>query len=362
MSIAQGFLDHLGSGSAPDASQRAAADRLDVLVRELKAKRAWQGTLTWLNRWWRKHPTNPIRGVYLWGGVGRGKTVLVDLLAREMGERVCRSHFHRFMQDVHHRLQSLRSDAHANPIAEVARTFAEEVDLLCFDELYVHDIADAMILGGLFEALIGCGVTLVFTSNAPPSGLYKDGLQRNRFLPTIALLERVTDSVEVDAGIDYRLRLLQQAPMYTLADETAEAFLSARFNDLSNGAETSESQMDIEGRPVAVRRRRGGVVWFDFAALCQGPRGTDDYISVACQFHTVILSRVPVMTLDDNAARRFIALVDEFYERGVKLVLSTASSIENLYAGERLEFDYRRTVSRLTEMQSTAYLGLPHRP
>ena len=212
------------------------------------------------------------------------------------------------------------------------------------------------------DLLVAAGVSLVFTSNVPPSGLYRDGLQRSRFLPTIALLERVTEVIEVDAGVDYRLRVLQKAPVFTLTDAAADTFLNQRFDALSNGEDESSPFLQIEGRPIPVRRRRDGVVWFDFRALCDGPRGTDDYIAIACQFHTVILSGVPSLGADDNAARRFIALIDELYERGVKLLLSSEAPFNKLYGGERLAFEFRRTVSRLTEMQSTDYLGLPHRP
>jgi cell division protein ZapE len=363
VSVAVSFDQFLAQqGCAPDPSQRAAAKRLDMLADALRERRSADHKRSLFSRWISKTPVNQVRGVYLWGGVGRGKTALVDLLAREMEGRVRRLHFHRFMHEVHDLLRSLRTQHRTDPVAEVAATFARDIDLLCFDELYVHDIADAMILGGIFEGLVAAGVSLVFTSNVPPSGLYRDGLQRSRFLPTISLLERVTDVIEVDAGIDYRLRELQKAPVFTLTDLHAENFLNQRFEALSTGEDETSHFLQIEGRAISVRRRRDGVVWFDFRALCEGPRGTDDYIAIACQFHTVILSGVPLLGADDNAARRFIALVDELYERGVKLLLSSQVPFNLLYDGDRLAFEFRRTVSRLTEMQSTDYLGLPHRP
>ena len=363
MSIGRRFQEHLaGQGFQPDDSQLAAAASLDRLMEQLAQARREKQRPNFLRRLLHSRRSPTPRGLYLWGGVGRGKTLLVDLFAAEVGGRVRRSHFHRFMQETHARLNVLRNSAVTDPVAELARELANELDLLCFDELYVSDIADAMILGSLFKGLNECGVTLVVTSNVPPSGLYKDGLQRNRFLPTIELLERVTEVREVDAGIDYRLRVLRRAPMFSLCDGNADRFLHERFQDLSTGPALTDSVIEVEGRPIPIRKRQGGIAWFEFSSLCQGPRGTDDYISIARQFHTVIISHVPSLSADDNAARRFISLVDEFYERSVKLLLTTEYPIEKLYAGERLQFEFRRTVSRLTEMQSEAYLGLPHRP
>jgi cell division protein ZapE len=288
--------------------------------------------------------------------------MLVDLFVECVGQRVRRSHFHRFMHDAHARLRALRAEAHEDPVATVATELADGLDVLCFDELYVNDIADAMIIGGLFEGLNDAGVTLVVTSNVAPRQLYRDGLQRSRFLPTIDLLERVTVVAEVDAGIDYRLRRLERAPMTVRSSPDSELWLSERFDGLARPDARSSGCIQIEGRPVAYRRMHAGIVWFDFKALCEGPRGTDDYIEIARQFDTVLISDVPVLGGDDNAARRFVALVDEFYERGVKLLLSTAGAFEQLYTGERLAFEFRRTVSRLIEMQSHAYLARPHLP
>jgi len=363
VSIGQRFQDHLAAqGFQPDASQVEAAACLDQLAQSVNEARSDKQRPGFLRSLLKSRRSAARRGLYLWGGVGRGKTLLMDLFFAEVGGRSRRTHFHRFMQEVHGRLKVLRASTTADPVMELAKEMADEVDLLCFDELYVSDIADAMILGALFKGLTDCGVTLVVTSNVPPSGLYKDGLQRNRFIPTIELLERVTRVLEVDAGIDYRLRVLRRAPMFSLCDSHAEQFLNERFKDLSTGPALAERMIEIEGRPIEIRKRQGGIVWLDFRAVCMGPRGTDDYISIARQFHTVIISAVPSMTSDDNAARRFISLVDEFYERSVKLLLTTELPIEHLYTGERLRFEFRRTLSRLTEMQSEAYLGLPHRP
>ncbi|MBS0395834.1 MAG: AFG1 family ATPase, partial [Proteobacteria bacterium] len=304
------------------------------------------------------------RGLYLWGGVGRGKTLLMDLFAGALPVPARRSHFHRFMHEVHARLETLRPQALADPLAHIAADLAAEVRVLCFDELYVGDIADAMLLGGLFGGLVARGVTLVFTSNVPPDGLYRDGLQRARFVPAIRLLEQATEVVQVDAGVDYRLRQLERAPLYVLATGAAgDAALAQRFGDLASGPGSDGGALEVEERAIAVRRRAAGVAWFAFPALCEGPRATADYIEIARQHHTVLLSDVPVFGPDaEDAARRFIALVDEFYERAVKLVVSAAAPPAQLYRGERLRHEFERTASRLVEMQSRDYLARPHRP
>lgn len=307
----------------------------------------------------------PAHGIYLWGGVGRGKTMLLDLFADRAqlaGVRVQRLHFHRFMEDVHSRLRDLQTAAHPDPLRTVAGAYAAHLDVLCLDELFVSDIADAMILGGLFAAFHARDLALVITSNVPPTGLYRDGLQRSRFLPAIELLEQVTDVVQVDAAVDYRLRRLEKAPLVIRADAAADRQLEARFREIAMADGLADGLLSLEGRTLAYRRRRDGVIWFDFDAVCRGPRGTADYIALAREFHTVVVSSVPRLTDDDNAARRFIALVDEFYDRNVKLLLSTTVELEQIYTGERLEFEFRRTLSRLTEMQSRDYLEMPHKP
>jgi cell division protein ZapE len=315
---------------------------------------------------WRRlfHNAQPklVRGIYLWGGVGRGKTMLLDLFAAQSGARIRRIHFHHFMRDVHARLRELHDSAQDNPLSIIAADYASSIDVLCLDELLVSDIADAMILGGLFSGLTEKGVTLVITSNLPPDQLYRDGLQRSRFLPAIELLEKITEVVEVDAQIDYRLRTLQSEPLIIRADAEADERMAERFMGIAMAPGLQDGLIEIEGRQIHFRGRHDGVVWFDFAALCLGPRGTLDYIALARQFHTVFLSSVPDLSADDNAVRRFIALVDEFYDRNVKLLLSIETSLEDLYRGERLAFDFRRTLSRLNEMTSRAYLELPHRP
>lgn len=347
-------------GYQPDAAQEFAVARLDDLRRRLAGAHAQAGG--WLRLFGRltRRDAVTVRGMYLWGGVGRGKTFLMDLFHASLEVPARRHHFHRFMKDVHGRLGQLRDVE--NPLARVAAEIAAETRVLCLDELFVSDIADAMLLGGLFAGLDAEGVTLVFTSNAPPGQLYRDGLQRSRFLPAIALIERCTEVVNVDAGNDYRLRQLERAPLYLDGnDPVAEASLALRFEQLADEPGDSGGTVVVEGRAISARRRSTGVVWFDFAAICGGPRSASDYVELARDFHTVFVSGVPVFHDGDNdAARRFIALVDEFYDRNVKLVLSAAAAPEALYRGERLAFEFERTRSRLAEMQAHEYLARPH--
>ena len=358
--------EFLRLGYSPDAAQEAAIARLEQLRGRLRRADRREHRLLWRLRvaLGRAPPRRHIPGVYLWGGVGRGKTLLLDLFFSSLEVPARRVHFHRFMQEVHARLEELRLRQVENPLERIAADLAADVRVLCFDELFVSDIADAMLLAGLLTGLIEHGATLAFTSNVPPAGLYRDGLQRSRFLPAIALLERATTVLEVDARTDYRLRQLTRAPLYlSSAAEDADAFLLQRFEAITGERGSSSGSIEVAGRPIAVVRRAAGAVWFDFAALCEGPRSTTDYIQIAHQYHTVVLANVPVLSAgDDDAARRFIALVDEFYERGVKLVVSAAAPPEALYRGERLEFEFRRAASRLAEMQSLEYLARPHLP
>jgi cell division protein ZapE len=297
-------------GYEPDPAQEHAVGRLEDLRQRLETaganRRGWFGRL----RRPRRRPTGAIRGLYLWGGVGRGKTFLMDLFHAALPVPSRRHHFHRFMKDVHGRLGRLREVE--RPLEFVAAEIADDARVLCLDELFVSDIADAMLLSGLFTGLVERGVTLVFTSNAPPAELYRDGLQRSRFLPAIALIERCTESVNVDAGLDYRLRQLERAPLYLDAlDPFAEESLALRFEEIAGEPGEPGGGIEIEGRSIPVRRRGAEVVWFDFEALCAGPRSAADYVEIARDFHTVFVSAVPV--LDDGTndpARRFIALVD----------------------------------------------------
>lgn len=303
----------------------------------------------------------PVRGLYMWGGVGRGKTYLMDLFFESLPfERKLRIHFHRFMQRVHKELNSLRGQK--NPLDTVADRLAREAVVICFDEFFVVDITDAMLLGGLFEKLFARGVSLVATSNIPPDRLYENGLQRERFLPAIALLTRYCEILNVDAGVDYRLRVLEQASLYyTPNGPEAEAALRRRFDDLTGGVSKGPGQIVVNDRAIPVLDHGEDVLWATFSELCESPRAAIDYIEIAREYHTVLVSGIPVMDArNDNAVRRFINMVDEFYDRHVKLIVSAEAGIEGLYEGGRLNFEIQRTKSRLLEMQSHDYLASEH--
>lgn len=304
-----------------------------------------------------------VKGLYLWGGVGRGKTYLMDTFyACLPGQRKLRIHFHRFMRRVHGELRALQGQA--NPLNMIGRQLAKDVDILCFDEFFVTDITDAMILAGVLQAIFDEGVVLVTTSNIPPQELYKDGLQRERFLPAIHLLQQNLTVYNLDSGVDYRLRVLERAEIYHHPlDEAATLSLQASFDRLAPSEAVVGQSIEIESRQIDTLRYAEGVLWCDFAALCDGPRSQNDYIELARIFAAVLVSNVPQFDgRQDDQARRFINMVDEFYDRNVKLIVSAAAPIANLYTAGRLEFEFKRTQSRLLEMQSHAYLERPHLP
>lgn len=352
-------------GFREDPAQHKAIEKLEALRTRLITRR--REDRSWRRRLIRKltngRKTEPAEtGLYLWGGVGRGKTFLMDLFYQSLPfRRRRRRHFHRFMHDVHAELKALSNQE--APLEIVADRLAAQARVLCFDELYVTDIADAMILGNLFDALIHRGVTLVITSNQPPRELYKNGLQRQRFVPAIELLEQYTEILNVDSGVDYRLRHLTQAGTYLPAnDPQTLSRLDTLFRELSDGDQAGGS-IEIEGRDIPVIRASDTAVWFDFAAICEGPRSQRDYIEIAREYQSVIVSGVPFFdTTREDAARRFLALVDELYDRNVNLVLSAAGKPQELYRGERLKQEFPRAVSRLIEMQSEEYLARQHKP
>jgi len=349
-------------GFSADPAQRAALARLDLLRRRLLRAQSPQRP-RWLRWPWQRAPATPVCGLYLWGSVGRGKTWLMDLFFASLPfpERR-RQHFHRFMHDVHAELARLRHES--DPLELVAARIAAGIRVLCFDELQVTDIADAMILGGLLAGLFRRGVTLVATSNTAPQDLYRGGLQRVRFLPAIELIERHMDVLQVGGSTDYRLRELTAAGVYLPLDAPdTPARLAALFGRLAHGQAREGGEILIEGRPIAVVREGPGAVWFEFTALCAGPRSPDDYIEIAREYQSVILAGVPLLdaTMDDEA-RRFIELVDELYDHNVNLIVSAAAAPAQLYRGERLAAPFERTASRLIEMQSAQYLAREHRP
>jgi cell division protein ZapE len=351
-----------GALAADPAQEKmvAALQRLyDDLVRAGEPARGWRRGVARLL----KQRAAPKRGLYLWGGVGRGKTLMMDLFFGALPFRdKMRRHFHRFMADVHEHLKELGE--REDPLELVADRIAADARIICFDELVVTDIADAMILGTLFAALFERGVTLAATSNIEPGHLYRDGLQRQRFLPTIDLLRKHCEVLHVDGAVDYRLRVLERADVYqTPSGPAADAHLGEYFDAIAPDEGDHGGGIEVLGRRIDYVRAADGVIWFDFPAICDGPRSQDDYIELSRLYQTVIVSNVPRFdALLENQARRFIALVDEFYDRRVKLILSAATSVGDLYAGEKLRHDFQRTRSRLIEMQTHDYLASPHQP
>lgn len=362
MEIRQAYEDSLArEGHARDPAQLDVIERLEDLQRRIQNhKPARRGLLSFLSAAPREN-THGVKGLYIWGGVGRGKTFLMDLFFESLQvEKKKRIHFHRMMHDVHDRLRSLGEIE--DPLDAVAESIAAETRVLCFDEFFVGDIADAMILGRLLDGLFRRGVTLVTTSNSKPDELYKDGLQRQRFLPAIEMLNTNTEVIHMDGGTDYRLRLLQKAGTFLTPDDAAAARKLNFFFDESATSQIREHHdLEINGRPITAHKCAKGIAWFDFASLCDGPRSQADYIELARWYPSVIVSGVPQLDpMREDQARRFIALVDEFYDRRVKLIIAASEPAESLYTGTRLRFEFDRTVSRLIEMQSSEYLALPH--
>lgn len=347
-------------GFQPDAAQENAVRELQRISDELNERyeQAKSHRLTF-----RRAPKEPVQGLYMWGGVGRGKTWLMDLFFDSLPfRRKMRMHFHRFMQRVHKELNSLRGTK--NPLDIVADRLREETVVICFDEFFVTDITDAMLLGGLFEKLFQRGVTLVATSNIVPDRLYANGLQRERFLPAIALLNKYCNVLNVDAGVDYRLRTLEQATLYyTPLGADADQAMRQSFDALTSKISSGEQVISVNDRAIKVIDHSDQVLWATFSELCETPRSASDYIEIARVYRYVLLSNVPLLDArNDNAVRRFINLVDEFYDRHVKLIMSAETEIDHIYEGGRLNFEIARTKSRLLEMQSKEYLAREHLP
>ncbi|MFP2421767.1 cell division protein ZapE [Pseudescherichia vulneris] len=364
------YLQALKEGThQPDDVQREAVSRLDSIYQELvnspaAAAPASGGLRAKFGKLLGKRESTssaPVRGLYMWGGVGRGKTWLMDMFYLSLpGERKQRLHFHRFMLRVHEELTALQG--HSDPLEIVADRFKSETDVLCFDEFFVSDITDAMLLGGLMKALFARGITLVATSNIPPDELYRNGLQRARFIPAIEAIKEHCDIMNVDAGIDYRLRTLTQAHLWLspLTDETRQQ-MDTLWLALAGTKRETAPVLEINHRPLATMGADNQTLAVSFETLCVDARSQHDYIALSRLFHTVMLFDVPVMTgLMESEARRFIALVDEFYERHVKLVVSAAVPLYTIYQGERLKFEFQRSLSRLQEMQSEEYLKREH--
>lgn len=357
-SPAQRYSDALTSGAfMPDEEQGAAVHALEQVWQQLvqrfdRSKKAFG----------RLRQADVPNGVYMWGGVGRGKTWLMDQFYDSIPfRRKLRMHFHHFMQRVHKELNSLQGQR--NPLDTVADRIYADAVVICFDEFFVSNVTDAMILSDLFQKLFDRGITLVATSNIAPDGLYKNGIHRDRFLPAIELVKKKCSVLNVDAGIDYRLRVLKQAHLYlSPLTHDSEIWMAKRFGALTQSQEYSDEPITVNERQVQVKGHTEDVLWCEFAELCMKPRSPADYIELANTYNTILLSKVPALndTIAD-ATRRLIYLVDEFYDRGVKLVVTAQQPIIALYEGEKLAFEIERTRSRLLEMQSDEYLRQEHR-
>lgn len=344
-------------GFVPDEAQRRAIAHLQRLYDDLAAS----GRRGWLARLF--GDGKAVRGLYLWGGVGRGKSFLMDgFFACAPVEKKRRRHFHRFMQDVHGELKTL--ERVTDPLVAVARRIAENTRLLCLDEFHVSDIGDAMLLGRLLRELLGRGVVLVATSNSRPDDLYRNGLQQSRFQPAVVLLKERLEVVEVDGGEDYRLRALEKVEIYhSPLDANAEANIDSAYWSLAGESGQGVTLLEIEGRRIMARHLAPGVAWFNFSELCGAPHGKGDYIEIARRFHTVLVSGIPRLGEDQAAeAQRLIWLVDEFYDRRVKLIVSAQAPPLELFHGGRNAAEFKRAASRLVEMQTRQYLAQPHLP
>lgn len=361
------YQQQLDAGDlAPDPAQLAAVTLLNTLALELQKPKPQGSALAGLFKRFFGDSDAALagpRGLYIWGGVGRGKTHLCDLFYDSVViNDKTRLHFHRFMQRIHNDLNALEKTE--NPLSIVAEQWAARAKLLVLDEIHVNDITDAMLLGGLLTELFKRDVTLVTTSNVPPSGLYKDGLQRARFLPAIEQIKAHTQVHELGGATDHRLRLLQTEAIYIVsefdneqASAASQQAMQEHFDRLKTSVEQACGSMNVNDRELPIIKRAGDLAWFSFKSLCDSPRSTADYIELATTFQTILLSDVPVMdSLGDDAARRFINLVDEFYDRHVKLIVSAQAAPTDLYRGTRLQFEFVRAASRLREMQTVEYL------
>ena len=340
-----------------DEDQIRIKEKLDYL-RSAIMENLEIGPLNRVARWFLRQSKKPVMGLYLWGDVGRGKTMLMDAFCEELPNSiVSRFHFYRFMQKVHASLDQYSGQT--NPLEKVAGDFASEIKVLCFDEFFVSDIGDAMILGELFKQLFKRGVVLVATSNVEPANLYKNGLQRARFLPAIRLLVDHCEVARIGKGADYRLTRLTNKERYLYPENLAnQNTMREMFNIFSKGAYQESVPIEILGRAIQTRLVSDEVVWFAFRDLCDGPRSQNDYIEIANHYKTVFLDGLPVLSSEkENQARRFVSLVDELYDRRINLVVLAQSSIDRLYEGVGLKFEFERTMSRLIEMQSPEYIA-----
>lgn len=358
LSPAERYAQAIASGQfMPDEAQAQAVHELDRVWQELIQR--FKASKKAFRRFRRQ--TSP-RGVYMWGGVGRGKTWLMDQFFESIPfRRKTRMHFHHFMQHVHRELNKLSGQR--NPLDQVADQIYQQAVVICFDEFFVSNVTDAMILSELFQKLFTRGITLVATSNIAPDGLYKNGIHRDRFIPTIEMVKKHCVVLNVDAGVDYRLRVLKQAQLFKhpLTHEH-KLWIAQRFTALTQTQTQSQELIIINNRIVETIGHTEDVLWCEYSELCLKPRSPADFIEIANIYNTVLVSNVPHLTdYLSEGTRRFIYLVDEFYDRGVKLLLTSEDSIIDIYQGEKLAFEIERTRSRLLEMQSDDYLNSEHR-
>jgi len=353
--------DLLRDDFSPDPAQKEAVLHTQSLYDELIAIEDNKGLIDRIKKQLKGNTKTPVKGLYYWGGVGRGKTYIIDAFydCLPFAEKT-RIHFHRFMHMIHMELKQLKNTE--DPLKIIAEKIAANARVLCFDEFHVTDITDAMLLGGLMNALFDNGVTLVATSNEAPDQLYADGLQRERFLPAIDLIKQHTEVVKVDSGVDYRLRFLDKAEIYHCPlDDKAIMMLRNNFEHIAPDEGVNKVVLEIEGRPINTVYCADGVVWFEFREICDGPRGPADYIEISRLYQTVLIANIPVMTESSNdQAKRFITMIDQFYDHNVKLILTAEALPEGLYHGKKLSKSFQRAISRLQEMQTHDYLAQQH--
>lgn len=346
------------AGFKPDSAQLKVINQLQQLFQALIAIQPSPGLV---DRLFKRKPA-PAQGFYIWGGVGRGKTYLMDHFyeALPFTEKQ-RIHFHRFMQGIHAELKTLPKSP--DPLHIIAGRLAQQIRLLCLDEFHVQDIGDAMLLAGFFKALFENGVTLVTTSNIPADELYKNGLQRERFLPAIELIKQHTTELHLEGETDYRTELLERTGTFHLNNnDDHNNLLQQQFSSLAPSNIIMAAKLKINHRDINTIAASDDVVWFDFKSICETPRSSADYIELACEYHTIIISDVPQLTeAKDDVAQRFIHLIDALYDHNVKTIISAATRAADIYAGKRHVFAFQRTSSRLQEMASEAYLTKAHR-
>ncbi len=352
-------------GYNKDPAQQHAIEALAQLQRNISSHLTQKNTFRYKLKSIFNQNQN-IQGCYIWGDVGRGKTWIMDMFfdsfedSTLLGDKKIRLHFHHFMQAIHDQL-SLISEQR-KPLKFIAKAFAKRYQLLCLDEFHVSDITDAMLLYGLLETLLSEGMILVITSNQTPDNLYKNGLQRERFLPAIELIKQHNQIIHLDGNTDHRLRLLEKADTWHLMSEFSQSTLESIFKDLAVSPAQRHFKIHINYRSIETLLYANDIIWFDFKHLCGDTRGSADYIEIAKQFHTVFISNIPIMSDNENdKAKRFINMIDEFYDRNVNLIVSAESKPDSLYSGKQFSFEFKRTVSRLQEMRSHEYMQRPHK-